>query len=309
MKRADRRLLWAPFAVAGFVLAVWYFVWRAGAQAMREGLADFAAGEAKSGAEFTYAPLRAKGFPFFLRGDIGAVSYARGKWRWEADGVYLHAAPFALDRVVLSAAPSMRLIEPGGRWTIRADGARASLEAADDGWLFKAEAASLDGAQENEIVKTGRGVINVAPDPGSEGAYAVTFRLIDATIQNARGETNIQRLDGALSAAPGDRRVAIHGLEVEAGAALARVSGALAASPEGYLEGTLAASIANPGAITEAERVLGAVKAEDARAVEAALALIGAAGGGKIDAPLVFVEREMRLAGVRIGKAPKIDQP
>jgi hypothetical protein len=93
MNRADRRLLWAPFLIAGAVLAVWYFVWRAGADAMRAALADVAAAQAEAGAAFTYEPLRAKGFPFFLRGEIGAVTYARGAWRWEADAVYLHAAP------------------------------------------------------------------------------------------------------------------------------------------------------------------------------------------------------------------------
>jgi hypothetical protein len=203
----------------------------------------------------------------------------------------------------------MRLGEPDGVWTIRAESARASLEAAESGWLFKAEAASLDGAKKAERVTTGRGVINIAPDLKSDGAYAVSFRLFDAALQNPHGETMIARVDGALSLAIEARRLAVYGLDVDKGAALAKVSGELTAGAAGYLEGTLAASIENPGAISETLRVLGAVKAEDARAVEAGLALLGAAGGGKIAAPLVFAEGEMRLAGVRIGKAPKIGQP
>lgn len=309
MKHADRRLLWAPFIIAGVILAAWYLVWRAGANVMREALAEFAAAQTQTGAAFTYKPMRAKGFPFFLRGEIGAVTYSRGDWRWEADAVFLHAAPWALNRIVFSAGPSMRLGEPGGLWIIRAEGARASLEAAESGWLFKAEAASLDGARGGESVKTGRGVINVTPDLNSKGTYAVSFRLFDSNIANARGETKIARVDGALFLAPDARRISIKGLDVDAGPARATLSGDLAANADGFLEGKLSASISNPAALTETLRVLGAVKTEEARPLEAGLALIGAAGGGKIEAPLVFVEGETRLAGVKVGKAPKVGQP
>lgn len=306
---ASRRLLWAPFVIAGVILAAWYFVWRAGADAMRDALAEFAAAQAQSGAAFTYEPMRAKGFPFFLRGEIGAVSLARGKWRWEAQAVYLHAAPWAPDRIVLSAGPAMRLAEPEGVWIIQAQGARASLEEAESGWLFKAEAGSLDGAKEGERVKTGRGVINVMPDLKSAGAYAISFRLFEATLKNPRGETKIARLDGSLSVAPAARRIAIYGLDLDTGAARATLSGDLAMGAGGFLEGTLSASLANPAALAESLRVLGALKPEEARPVEAGLALIAAAGGGKIDAPLVFADGETRLAGVKIGKAPKTGQP
>lgn len=309
MTRASRTLLWAPFIVAGVILAGWFVIWRAGADAMRNAISDFAASQRPSGAVFTYQPMRARGFPFFLRGELGAVSYGRGKWRWDSEAIYLHATPWSPNRIVVSTGPSIRLSEPGGMWTIKADSARASVEAAAGGWLFKAEAASLGGVKDDTSVATGRGVINIMPDSNDVGAYSVSFRLFDTTLENNRGETQIARLDGALIVDPDLRRVTIRGIDSEIGAARAQLSGAVAVDSEGFLEGTLAATLTNPSALAETLRVFGAVKSDDSRAIEAGLSLIAAGGGGKIAAPLVFSEGEAKLAGAKIGKAPKIGQP
>lgn len=309
MTRANRWLLWTPFVVAGVILTAWYFVWRAGADAMRGALADFAAEQQQGGAQFAYEPLRAKGFPFLLRGEIGAVAYERGKWRWDADAVYVHASPWAPDRLVFSTGPAMRLTGPKGVWTISADSARASIETAASGWLFKAEAAALSAAAADTAIKTGRGVLNVTPDVKATGAVAISFRLFDTAVKNTRGETAMARLDGALSVEPEPRRVTVHGLDAEIGAARAQISGVVAPDREGRLEGTAAATLTNPAMLVDALRVMGAVRPEETRSIEAGLAIIAAGGGGKIEAPLVFSDGETKLAGVKIGKAPAIGQP
>lgn len=302
-----RWLLFAPFLFAGVFLLVWHAVWRAGAEAMRAALADFAADEAAAGGEVAYAPMRARGFPFFLRGEADAFSIARGKYRFDSETIYLHASPFDLRRIVFSASPSLRLQTPSGVWAIRTEGARASLEQADGGWLFKAEAASLDGVNGDMSVKTGRGVINVAPD--AAGAYKVSFRVLDADLKNARGETRLARLDGALTAAEKPLALTIHALDGEIGAARLRLSGALARDDEGFAAGRLDAAIENPAALMEALTILGAVKPDKARTVEAGLALLAAAGGGRLSAPVDFKSGETTLAGVRIASAPRLGQP
>lgn len=309
MTRANTWFLWRPFLVAGAVLIVWYGVWRAGAGAMREALAEFSAREARTGGAVTHAPMRAKGFPFFLRGEIGDFSIARGKYRVDADTLYLHASPLAPARLVLSAAPTLTLSTPDGAWTLRTEGARASIEATDAGWLFKAEAAALDAVKKDTAVKTGRGVINISPDPKSAGAYAISFRVIDAAVATARGKTVIARLDAMLTAEREPRRLVLHGVDAEIGLARARIRGALAADAQGFLAGDIGASVDNPAALAEALRILGAVKPDDARAVEAGLALVAVAGGGRIEAPLTFVDGETRLAGVKIARAPRVGQP
>ena len=331
MSRNRSWLLWTPFMAAGLVLTAWYYVWWSAAETLRSALAGFAADQAHSGATVTYAPLRAKGFPFFLRGELGAVSYGRGEgrleagtkyeadrehtniaWggcRWEADAVHLHAMPWAPDRIVLSTSPSMRLRAPGGEWIIRTDGARASVETTASGWLFKAEAASLDGARNGASFVTGRGVINVMPDGVEPGAVAASFRLFGATLRNSRGEAKIARLDGALAIEPVARRVAVHGVDGEIGEARVQLSGVLAADSAGFAEGALAANLTNPADLVRALRVLAVIKAEDAVPLEAGLALIAAGVGGTIEAPLVFSDGETKLAGLKLGKAPRLGQP
>jgi hypothetical protein len=302
-----RWFLYAPFLFAGALLLVWHGVWRAGADAMREGVAAFAADEASRGGRVTYAPMRARGFPFFLRGEVGDFSIERGKYRLESGMVYLHASPFDLRRVVFSTDPALRLQTPSGVWTIDAEASRASLEEADGGWLFKAEAASLRGADGETAITTGRSLINVAPD--AQGAFRISLRILALDLKNARGETTIARLDAALTAEDEPPVLRLHGLDSEIGAARLGLSGALARDGAGFLAGRLDATIENPAALMEALNVLGAVKPDKARAVEAGLSLLGAAGGGRITAPLDFKDGETKLAGVKIAAAPRLGQP
>ncbi|MDZ7629103.1 MAG: DUF2125 domain-containing protein [Parvularculaceae bacterium] len=308
MKRADQRLLWGPFAVAGVMLIAWYFVWRAGADVMRGAIADFAREQADNGGEVSYQPMRARGFPFFLRGEIDDFAIARGKYRLKADTVYLHAVPWKPDRIVFSAAPGLRLDTPKAPWTLRAEGARASVEKTGAGgnWLFKAEIQALDGAAGATSLQTARAVINVSPDKATPGAYAVSFRVLDAKLRNARGVTAVPRLDAALTATAKPFALTIHGLDSEIDRALVTVSGSVGADRDGYLAGTLDAAIDNPAALAEALRIMDVLKPEETRSVEAGLALFAAAGGGRMTAPLSFSDGETKLAGVKIARAPRL---
>lgn len=307
MTAPKRWPLWAPFVAAALLLLLWFVVWRAGADRMRAELAAFAAEQSAAGGAVTHAPMRARGFPFFLRGEADGFSLARGRYALEAETLYIHASPFDLSRIVFSVDPALRLATPGGVWTIRAEGARASIEAAAAGWLFKAEAASLSGVNGAAVVETGRGVVNVAPE-GAD-AYKVSFRVLGASLKNARGEAAMARLDAALTAAGDPLTLNIHGLDADIGPARVGLLGAVRAGDDGRLAGRLDASVENPAALAGALGVVGALKAEDAARVEAGLALLGAAGGGRIAAPLEFAEGEARLAGVRIGKSPRVGQP
>jgi len=310
MTRARQWLLWGPFALAGVILLAWFGVWRAGAETIDRALLEFAKAESERGGVVAHGPMRAKGFPFFLRGEIRAFSIERGQYRFEADVLYLHAAPWSPQRIVFSTGPSLKLLTPAGVWAISAAGARASIEAASDkGWLFKAEANALDGVRGQSALKTGRSVVNIAPDATVEGAYAIAARVQDARIKNTRGETDILRIDAALTAHAASRRIVIHGVDSDFGPSRVGLSGALGVDAEGFLTGDLAASIENPAEIADTLRVLGAIRAEEARSLEAGLALVAVAGGGRIEAPLVFADGETRLAGARIARAPRVGQP
>lgn len=309
MSLANRWFLYGPFLAAAAILLAWFGVWSAGAGAMREALAEFAAREAEAGGAVSYSPLRARGFPFFLRGEIGKVSIARGRYGFEADAVYLHASPFAPGRLVFSASPTFRLATPEGLWQVKADAARASIEADGGGWIFKAEAALLDAVNEADAIRLGRSVINIAPDAQDGASHAVSVRVLDARIATPRGATEIARLDAALSVSPKQRAAAVHGFDAEIGAARARLSGALTVDPQGFLAGRLDAAIDHPESLADVLRMAGAVDDDDRLALEAGLAMLASAGGGAIAAPIDFSNGEIKLAGVKVARAPRLSQP
>ncbi len=305
---APRQLyLWAPFALAGLILIVWLLIWRAGAEAMREALADFAADQAEDGGGVTYAPMRARGFPFFLRGEAEDFAIARAGWRIGTQTLYLHASPFDPGRIVFSTTPLVQVETPKGVYTVRADAARASIERAVGGWLFKAEALAIEATRGDEVLKTGRSVLNVAPS--GAGAYQASFRVLGVQFSNARGEASIARLDAALTASGAPLAFTLHGLDGEIDAARVSLKGALSQDSEGFLAGRLDAAIENPAMLSAALAVLGAVKPEHVRALDAGLQLLASAGGGRIAAPLDFKGGDVRIAGVRIASAPKFGQP
>jgi len=305
MKHAKQWLLWGPFAVAGVVLSIWYGVWRAGADAMESALVDVAADAADHGVVVVRAPLRARGFPFFLRGEVDDISIERGKDRFEADRLYLHALPWAPQRIVFSTAPSLRLSTPDGVWAIRAADMRASIEAKGESWIFKVEAASFDAAKAGAAATTGRVVINVTPHSAAGADIAV--RILDAYIRNDRGDASIARLDAALTAQTDLRGIVLHGFDSEIGAARLGAAGALRIDDEGFLAGQLGVRVENPVALAHALRVIGAIKAEESQSLETGLALLTA--HGRIEAPLVFADGRTMLAGVRIARAPRPGQP
>lgn len=275
---------------------------------MRSAVADFARAQTQEGGEVSHQPMRARGFPFFLRGEIDDFKVARGKYRFAADKIYLHAVPWTPDRIVFSAGTPMRFETPEAAWTFRADGARASIEksGAAGGWLFKAEAMALDGDAGPVSLQTARCVINISPDTKTAGAYAVSFRVLDAVLRTARGATAISRLDAALTVRADPLVLTVHGLDSEVDQARVTVSGSVKTGRDGFLIGALDAAIDNPRALAEALRVMDVLKPDDARSVDAGLALFAAAGGGRVEAPLVFSDGETKLAGIKIARAPRV---
>lgn len=300
-------LLWAPFALAGLCLLVWHFMWRAGAAAMRSAIDDFAAEVAAGGGAVSHAPMRARGFPFFLRGEIDDFSIEREGYRVETRTLYLHASPGDPGRIVFSASPATRLTTPTGGWSIRADGARASIERDRDGWLFKAETAAIEARKGGEAVTSGRAVVNIAP--AGAGAWRISLRVLGAEISNARGQASIPRLDAAMTARDAPRTVEIHGVDSEVGAARLGLQGALAQDGDGFAAGRLDAAIENPAVLIDALAVLGAVKPETRRAVDSGLQILAAAGGGRISAPIDVRGGVVKVAGVKVADAPRLGQP
>ncbi|MEM8988236.1 MAG: DUF2125 domain-containing protein [Pseudomonadota bacterium] len=102
--RIPRFGLYAPFAAALVLLAIYAAIWLRTASAVEAEIDAWAAEERAAGAEVSYGEVKARGFPAFLRISLEAPSYAEGPGpralSWSAERIAFHASPFDANHVV-----------------------------------------------------------------------------------------------------------------------------------------------------------------------------------------------------------------
>ncbi|MEE4212349.1 MAG: DUF2125 domain-containing protein, partial [Parvularcula sp.] len=128
-RRASRRLILVP--IIGFVVifAVYAFMWRSGAEAVRNELARFAAQEAEQGRSLTYDDVRTEGFPLNLRGTVENVVWQdpeRGTFR--AENVLIAAVPYNPERIILAPRGEQSITFGETVYDLQSDDLRFNLE-------------------------------------------------------------------------------------------------------------------------------------------------------------------------------------
>lgn len=305
----NRAFLYGPLIAGGVFLLVWFFIWRAGADAIREGLQQFASHQREAGVGVTHGPLKASGYPFFLRGEIVGFQIARNDDEYRAAELHLHALPYAPGKLILAPRGDQAVAIDGKAWSVATKDARASIEKDKSrGWVAKGETGALAAEAGGERLRIERGLVNVAPAERGAGAVDVSLRVFGLRHEAPARVLDIARLDAALTI-EGEgrgRALVVRGLEIEISESLLRADGTLSLDDQGRLVGKLDAELSNPAAFARAAGAAGLVSPDDARAAEAGFAMLAVAGGGAIRAPLEFRDGEARLAGVRIARAPKV---
>jgi hypothetical protein len=314
MNYRSRWLLYGPLIAGAVFLIVWFLIWRAGADAMQDGFLRFAADQRAAGASVTHGPLRADGYPFLLRGEVEGFEIALGDDAFKTEQLYLDALPYALDRVILSPRGAQFFVIDGKTWAIAAKGARASIEKDNKrDWLAKAETGVIVAQAGQERLMVERGLVNVAPAEDDPSGVDVSLRLFGLRHEMIGRILDIARIDAAATLTSDGRRCAllVRGIEIAVGGSLLRADGTLSLDDAGRLAGKLDAELSKPAEFARAAGAAGLLSPAEASAAEAGFAMLAVAGGGKIRAPLEFSQGEMKLAGVRIARAPGVgrDQP
>lgn len=310
--RANRWFLYGPFLVAALALAAWFPVWRAGAGTMREALADFAAAQATRGAVVDYAPLRARGFPFFLRGVVDGFSLRTDDGSYSCSRLFIDALPYQLDRIVFSCGGDQRATVDGRDWKINAADARASIEQdRDRGWIIRSETGAFKAEGSGESYSAQSVMLNLAPGETDSAVLDISFRAVGGAMSTAP-EFEIARIDAALKInqpdAFGRRRIDVLGLEALINGSALTARGALYEQAGAY-EGRLDAELEKPVGLARAGAALGLLTPDETRAAEAGLAMLAVAAGGKIAAPIIIQDETVSLAGVTLGRSARADQP
>ncbi len=310
MTKANRWLLYGPFSAFGIFLIVWAFIWRAGGDAMRESLAEFAATQSARGIAVDYLPLKARGFPFFLRAAVADFSIAQGEDRYECAKLFIDALPYAPDRIIFSCGVSQHVVRRGASWIVRAENARASIERDEArGWVLKAETGALKADNGADAVSLTRAVINVAPAAKNSDSLQASVRVVGFSSAIAE----IERFDAAVSLSPADaaggRTLALNGVEILANGSTMRGAGSLFLHKGASATGRIDAEIEKPAGLAHAFEKARLLEKDEAIAAEAGLGMLAVASGGVIRAPIDIANGEIRLAGVKLAELRKKDQP
>jgi len=312
VKPANRLFLYGPFLVAAIALCAWFFVWRAGADSMREALFDFAEAQEANGAKVDHEPLRAKGFPFYLRGAVGKFSIVSGDDAYECENVFVDALPYQLDRIIFSCGGVQRATIDGMIWTISAPEARASVEKdRKRGWIIRTQSGAVKAESNAGRYAFDSLNLNFGPDKDDPAAFDISLRALGVEISKAP-ETRIDRLDAAIRLSPVDafsnRRINVLGFEAQIDESLLKAEGALV-NRAGSIEGRLDANLEKPVGLARAIANFGSLTEEETRAAEAGVAMLAVASGGAIAAPIVIENGEVSLAGLMLGRIGRADQP
>lgn len=315
--RPKRRWLYLPLAAAGVVLAGYLFLWRAGAAEMKQAIAEWVEDQRAAGLEVSHGPVKAEGFPFFLRVHVETPEIAApGQWRWRTDRLTLDALPYDLRRLVFSIRGEQQASLAGyGDWRIAAEDFRFSI-ASDKtrGWIFAmtvGHARALRDADQASAALA-RFVFDLAPSPADPGMLVLSLAAANIEAAAPQGEFRLDGVQTVMAAtaaqALGDAEVwrqvggelIVNGFSAQLDGAKLSAAGTLSLDAAHRPQGVLKTEIVAPAPFAKALAPLGVLTEDDAEKAAAALTLAAIAGGGKIAAPLEFRDGAAHLAGVKI---------
>lgn len=294
----------AAVAVAG--AAAYAAFWKAGAATMRQTIAN---AKAERGPfVVTASSFQTEGFPFFLRGDLKGVSISAPGVDWRSDRLWVDALPINPARFVFTPSPNQSVdLGRFGLFAVTMDGGRASYSIQPagrwvaDGQADRASATDATGARR----ATASGVLfKAAPESDARhvSLFAGAFAWRDKD-RSASGEKLLA--DFVVRPTPEGPSVVIRRFRLETSGATIECDGDLTLDVEGRPQGVLSAKLVNPKGFVTFLAGLGALKPEEAKGAQAALALAALAGGGVLTAPIELAAGDARIAGVKIATLPR----
>lgn len=316
MKRANRWFLYGPYLVAALLLLGWFLLWRAGGEAMRRGLAEFAAEQADAGVSVDYAAFTTRGFPFFLRGVVDELSIAKGDDRFAAKRLYVDALPYAPNRLIVSPKGALRVASKGQDWAISADAMRGSAERDKKrGWLVKVESGPLSATNGVLQLSIGKILINLAPSADKNDALDASARIMAVDVLSPAGKRYLfEQLDaaaliGAVSAADGRRPIDIRGAELAFDGAIIAATGTVFLDAAGAPSGRLEAEIDGTAGLSRLIARSPLLKPEETAIAVAGLSTLSPSSGKTISAPIDIESGEISIGGVKIARLERLVQP
>ena len=335
-KRLSKWFLYGPFILAGVVLIGWRALWGEGADYMKDEIAAFADAQREMGVRVDYESIKAKGFPFFLRGAVGGLNIAVPQsWRYETPLVHIDALPYALDRLIFSAPKEQMITWGGQQYALLSRHGRMSLGAEDNGqWILNLDTDRLSLSQHSNEDKEGAptplftledALLKVRPQADNPQAVDISLIATEGRLfllpNNPRGaapeegpaakSVPIDRMEAVIVALASDStgqpaKISIIGVAIKSGDGQLSLAGDILRDGDGYPAGAIEIEVIDPAAFLAPIKAAGVLTAEQSDALTGALSLAALAGGGKARATVTLQNGEARLMGMTIATLSRL---
>ena len=323
--RPSRLWLYGPFVIAAVILGGYYMLWRAGAAEMKKQVGIWVEGQRALGLDISHGPLKADGFPFFLRVHVPSPDIAdpSAQWRWRSESLSLDALPYDLNRLIFSPSGEQVLSTQNlGEWRTHADDFRASIKRDKKrDWVFSVTITAAKGrrAEDAATYQLGSLVMDLAPAPEALTTLTVNLAAQDFSLAGKEKTHHLAQLQTALSlsetmalsgpaptamwrAADGVFHINHFFADIEE--TKLAIAGNLQLDENFYPAGQLKTEIIKPAGLTTLLGDAGVLSPTEAAAASAGLGLLAIASGGKITAPLEFHDGGAHIGRVKIANLP-----
>jgi hypothetical protein len=331
-----RNWLWLALPWALFVaLAIgWIAYWNIVASEAQRQLEALIAEQRAQGASAEIGRIVRHGFPTLLRLELNDASYgpARGGWRASAERIDLHVNLLNTAHISLQAQSPIAFSRSDGGATMLSADALIATWRTQNGVLaqagVEANGLQLDDPQKDGVLTAQDVVLNMRPDPRTEGAYQLafdaqaltlprpvrSFETFGLDVSALRAAVVIEHGAELLESAPQDPlgpwrnaggKLRFEALVLNWGPLETTGTGEGTLDSERRLQGALALPIERPGpvfaAIANDPRV-----DNDARRALALLAAAFQLSGDDITLDVEARDGVMRLEGVRVRTLPPV---
>ena len=332
--RKPRKFLYIMMAISIIALVIYTVLWMMGARGIKAAVDDFVVQQRANGMIVEHGAVRSTGFPFLLRTHIENVQMGQPDlWHWRSEALFIDALPYALDRMIFSAAGDQRLEvaslqTPYNIWTGNGDMVRASIAHNKDtqwAFVFQIEAASFLSDQGHAEISTRKLVVNVAPLKGELTTIGASLAADHVQWHMPISEENknmpIDRLEIALDVSHTDQfkdentlrqwageggAVNLHRFVMSDLPAHLAANGAVTINSQGELTGAMTSVLQKPANFLTSLDMIGLVPADQKDAMTAALALSSLAGGGQIKTVFEFRDGQVLANGAPVADLPAI---
>lgn len=177
----NRLWLIVPWTLFAFIVAGWIGYWFFVAAQSERSVRAWVSEQTQNGGEASIARIVRHGFPVLLRLELQDVAYAPTgeSWSIRTDRADLNVDLLNPQHVIIASEAPIAIAREGGETSVLdADALIVSVETHADELVLagvEADQLTLDDPAKDGVLRVGKLVVNLRPDPRTAGEYQIAF--------------------------------------------------------------------------------------------------------------------------------------